>query len=80
MCSIGAVCNSLGKTFLTLLVGNLGVNSLPVKVELIIFSLFLPVGNAILPMTAKEVCALPISFIGNIYQEPMDLGKYKSSE
>ena len=63
MSSIGAVCNSLGKTFLTLLVGNfwatggVRVNSSPVKGELIIFPLFLPEGNAILQMTAKAVCA-----------------------
>ena len=62
MSSIGAVCNRLGKTFLLLLVDNLGatgglrVNSSPVKVKLIIFLLFLPEGNAILPMTAKEAC------------------------
>ena len=62
MSSIGAVCNSLGKPFLRLLLGNLGatdglrVNSSPVKVELIIFPLFLPEGNAILLMTAKAVC------------------------
>ena len=63
MSSIRAVCDRLGKTFLLLLVDNLGatgglrVNSSPVKVELIIFPLFLPEGNAILPMTAKEACA-----------------------
>ena len=62
MNSIGAVCDSLGKTFLTLLVDNLGatgrvrVNSSPVKVKRINFSLFLPKGNAILPMTANAVC------------------------
>ena len=66
MSSIGAVCDSLGKTFLTLLVGNLGatgglrVNSSPMKVKLIIFPLFLPEGNAILPMTAKEACDILI--------------------
>ena len=32
------------------------MNSSPVKVKLIIFPLFLPEGNAILPMTAKEAC------------------------
>ena len=59
MSSIGAVCDSLGKTFLTLLVDNLGatgglwVNSSPVKVKLLFFSLILPEGNAILPRTAK---------------------------
>ena len=63
MSSIGAVCDSLGKTFLRLLLGNLGatdglrVNSSPVKVKLIIFPLFLPEGSTILPMTAKAVCA-----------------------
>ena len=51
MSSIGAVCDSLGKTFLTLLVDNLGatggprVNLYPVKVKLIIFPLFLPKGR-----------------------------------
>ena len=64
MSSIGVVCDSLGKTFLSLLVNNLGatgglwLNSYPVKVKLIIFHLFLPKGNAILPMTAEAVCAL----------------------
>ena len=62
MSSIGAVCDSLGKTFLSLLVDNLGttgklrLNSSPVKVELSIFPLFLPEGNAILPITPKAVC------------------------
>ena len=62
MSSIGALCDRLGKTFLTFLLGNLGatvglwVNSSPVKVKLIIFPLFLPEGNVILPMTAKAVC------------------------
>ena len=62
MSSIGAVCDRLGKTFLLLLVDNLGatgglrVNSSPVRVKLIIFPLFLPKGNAILSMTAMEVC------------------------
>ena len=62
MSSIGAVCGSLGKTFLTLLVGNLGatgglrVNSSPRKVKLIISPLFLPEGNTILSMTDKVVC------------------------
>ena len=69
MSSIGAVCNSLGKTFLMLLVDNLGatgglwVNLSPVKVKLIIFPLFLPEGNAILPMTAKTVCSIHIQFM-----------------
>ena len=59
---IGAVCGSLEKTFLSLLVDNLGatgrlrLNSSPVKVKLIIFPLFLPKGNAILPITPKAVC------------------------
>ena len=59
MSSIGAVCNSLGKTSLTSLVGNywatdgLWVNSSPVKGEFIIFPLFLLEENAILPMTAR---------------------------
>ena len=62
MSSIRAVCDRLGKTFLLLLVDNLGatvglrVNSSPVKVKLVIFPLFQPERNAILPMTAKEVC------------------------
>ena len=61
MSLIGAVCDSLGKTFL--LVHNLGatgglrLNSSPVKVKLIIIPLFLPEGNAILPITPKAVCA-----------------------
>ena len=67
MSSIGALCDRLGKTFLTFLLGNLGatgglrVNSSPVKVKLIIFPLFLPEGNAILPMTAKAVCGVASS-------------------
>ena len=67
MSLIGAFCDSLGKTFLTLLVGNLGatgrlrLNSSLVKVELIIFPLFLPEGNAILPMTARAVCELKLT-------------------
>ena len=62
MSSIRAVCDSLGKTFLSLLVDNLGatgglrLNSSPVKVKLIIFCLFLSEGNAILPITPKAVC------------------------
>ena len=58
MSSIGAVYDSLGKTFLSLLIANLGatgglqVNSSPVKVKLIIFPLFLPEG------TGKSVCVL----------------------
>ena len=57
--SIGEFCDSLGKTFLTLLLGATGglrVNLSPVKVKLLIFPLFLLKGNAILPMTAKAVC------------------------
>ena len=48
MSSIGTVCDSLGNTFLLLLVDNLGatgglwLNSSPVKVKLIIFPLFPP--------------------------------------
>ena len=67
MSSIGAVCYSLWKTFLTLFVANLGatrglwVNSSPVKVKLIIFPLFLPEGTAILPMTSMAVCAWKLS-------------------
>ena len=62
MSSIGAVCDSLGRTFLLLLVDNLGascglrLNSSPVKVKLIIFPLFPPEGNTILPITPKAVC------------------------
>ena len=69
MSSIGAVCDSLGETFLSLLVDNLGatgglrVNSSPVKVKLIIFPLFPPEGNAILPLTAKAVCESSIPFV-----------------
>ena len=60
--SIGAVCESQGKKFLSLLVNNLGatgglrLNSSPLKVQLIIFPLFLPEGNAILLITPKAVC------------------------
>ena len=88
MSSIGAVCDSLGKTFLTLLVGNLGatgglrVNSSPVKGELIIFPLFLPEWNAILPMTAKAVCVryqntkqdFPVNVLWYIYIQVCVLG------
>ena len=69
MSSIGALCDRLGKTFLTFLLGNLGatgglrVNSSPVKVKLIIFPLFLPEGNAILAMTAMEVCVGLYTFL-----------------
>ena len=57
-----AVCDSFGKTFLMLLVCNLGatgglrVNSSPVKVKLIIFPLLLTERNAILPMKDKAPC------------------------
>ena len=61
MSSIGALCDRLGKTFLTFLLGNLGatgglrVNSSPA------YNLsFVPADeSAILPMTAKEACARP---------------------
>ena len=64
MSSIGEVCNSLWKTFLTSLVGNhrafggLRVNSSSVKGWLINFPLFLLKGNAILLMTPKADCAV----------------------
>ena len=69
MSSIGAVCDSLGKTSLTSLVGNywatdgLRVNSSPVKGELIIFPLFLLEENTILPMTARADCAMRVNEI-----------------
>ena len=69
MSSIGAVCDILGKTFLSLLVNNLGatgglwLNSSPVNVKLIIFPLFLPEGNAIFPITTKAVCVAYINFL-----------------
>ena len=69
MSSIGAVCDSLGKTFLTLLLGSLGatgglwVNSSSVKGRLIIFPLFLLEGNAILPMTPKADCGHSLSVL-----------------
>ena len=87
MCSIGAVCDSLGRKFLLLLVGNLGatgglrLNSSPVKVKLIIFPLFPPEGNAILPITPKALCAergLVIDRVKNyLFPRPMvsKLGK-----
>ena len=62
MTSIGEVCDRLGKTFLTSLVGNhwatggVGVNSSSVKGGLKIFPLFLLEGNAILPMTPRVDC------------------------
>ena len=60
MSSIGAFCDRLGKTFLRFLLGNLGatgglrVNSSPA------YNLsFVPADeSAILPMTAKEACAM----------------------
>ena len=61
MSSIGAVWDRLRKTFLSFLGKNLGatgglrLNSSPVKVKLIIFPLFLPKGNAIMPITPKAV-------------------------
>ena len=76
MSSIGSVCDILGKTFLSLLVDNLGatgglwLNSYPVKVNLIIFPLFLPKGNAILPITHKAVCEVQnpnYSYIAILY-------------
>ena len=60
--SIGKVCDRLGRTFLTSLVGNhwatggLRVNLYPVKGGLIIFPLFLLEENAILSMTPKADC------------------------
>ena len=70
--SIGAVFDILGNTFLTLLLGNLGatgglwVNSSPVKVKHIIFPLFLPEANIILPMTAQNLLPCQhITFIGD---------------
>ena len=59
MSSIGALCDRLGKTFLTFLLGNLEatgglrVNSSPA------YNLsFVPAdGSAILPLIAKEACA-----------------------
>ena len=60
--SIGEECDSLGKTFLTSLVGNLWatggfrVNSYSGEGGLISFPLLLLEGNAILPMTPKAGC------------------------
>ena len=85
MSSIGAVCDSLGKIFLTLLVGNLGatgrlwVNSSPVKGYLIIFPLFLPQGNSILPMTAKAVCATCSSYSTDSVQHKTGFGFWPGS-
>ena len=80
MSSIAAVCDSLGKTSLTSLVGNywgtdgLWVNWSPVKGEFKIFPLFLLKDNAILPMTARgtvqeAMCRVIIfsSFLYDIY-------------
>ena len=73
MSSIRAVWDSLGKTFLTSLVGNLGatgglqVSSSPVKAELIIFPLFLLKGNAILPMTLKAGCGYTEFFYNKMF-------------
>ena len=61
MSSIGGVCDSLGNTFLGA-TGGLRLNLSPVKVKLIIFPLFLPKGNAILPITPKEVCEICLIF------------------
>ena len=60
MSSIGALCDRLGKTFLTFLLGNLGatgglrVNSSPAYN----LSFVLADGSAILPMIAKEACGI----------------------
>ena len=57
------VCNTLGKTFLTSLVDNHWatgkhfVNSSLVKGGLLIFPLFLLVGNAILPIPPEADCS-----------------------
>ena len=65
MSSTGTVCDSLGKTSLTSLVGyywatdGLWVNFSPVKGEFIIFPLFLLEENSILPMTARGGCPPP---------------------
>ena len=92
MSSIWEVCDSLGKTFLTLLLGNLRataglrVNSSPVKVKIIIFPLFLPEGNAILPMTAKAACVLvmlrlmrPLAVMSKKFLKSNLLSLYKST-
>ena len=57
MSSMGAVCDSLEKTLVKNLwaTGGLWVNSSPVKLKLIIFPLFLPKGNAILPITPMSL-------------------------
>ena len=46
--------------------GGLRVNSSPVKVKLIIFSLFVPEGNTILPITPKAVCETSSDFQQNV--------------
>ena len=62
MSSIGEGCKSLGKTFLTSLVGNFWatggfrVNLYSGEGGLTSFPLLLLKGNAILPMTPKEDC------------------------
>ena len=62
MSSIRAVCDSLGKTSLTSLVGyywaadGLRVNSSPVKGEFIAFPLFLLEENAKFPMAGRVGC------------------------
>ena len=87
MSSIGVVYDCLGRKFLLLLVGNLRatgrlrLNSSPVKANLIIFPLFPPEGNAILPITPKALCAergLVIDRVKNyLFPRPMvsKLGK-----
>ena len=72
MSSIGAVCDSLGKTSLASLVGyywatdGLWVNSSPVKGEFITSPLILLKENAILPMTARAGCAPPTCHISPV--------------
>ena len=72
MSSIGAACDSLKKTFLSLLVNNLGatgglrLNSSPKKVKLIIFPMFLPKGNAILPITPTQSVIYDMSSVVHI--------------
>ena len=57
MSSIGEIYNRLGKTFLTLLVGNHWVTGgLRVKRRRIVFLLFLLEGDAILPMIPRADC------------------------
>ena len=79
--SIGEVCDRLGKTFLTSLVGNpwatggLRVKTYAAKGGLILFPLFLLEGNAILPMTPKTDCetvrARELQFLHNIHHPHM---------